>query len=403
MQSTAASTLPATPRVRSTVPAPHLRAAFAQVPDPRRRQGTRYPLAAILSLAVAALLANHRSLLAIAEWGTAQSDAIKRTLGFPTARTPHVATLQRLFRRLDPATVEAALTAYMDPHLPGEVRPRGDQGVAVDGKAQRGRLPHETTRAHPVHAVSALCHELGVVLAQIDVDHAAHEAELTVVPTLLEQIDWEGRVLTGDALYCQRTLCAQVVEAGGDYLVLVDGNQPTLQADIAQVFAPLPAPAPGHGPVLIEETQAQTVEKGHGRLEVRDIRVTAELEGYLDWPYAVQVFALTRTWTRKGVTKQEVKYGITSLPPTVAPASRVLALKRGHWGIENRLHYVKDVTLGEDQSTLHCGWGPQIMAALRNTAISLLRRAGHRTIAARLRHNSRCPADAVRLLGLSLA
>ncbi len=402
MQSTAAATLPATPRVRITVPAPDLHAAFAQVPDPRRQQGTRYPLAAVLSLAVAAILANHRSLLAIAEWGTAQSAAIKHALGFPKAHTPHVSTLQRLFRRLDPTAVEATLTAYFDPAVPGEVRDRGSQGVAVDGKAHRGRLPHEATRTHPIHAVSAMCHDVGVVLAQIGVDHALHQAELTVVPALLQQIDWEGRVLTGDALYCQRALCAQVVEAGGDYLVLVDGNQPTIKADIQQVFAPPPAPQPGHGLIQMEETRARRVSKGHGRLEVREIRVSSELADYLDWPYVAQVFELTRTWTRKGVTKQQVKYGITSLPEAMASAERVLALKREHWGIENRLNYVKDVTLGEDQSNLHCGAGPQIMAALRNTAISLMRRAGYQAIAARLRHYSQRPEDAVTLLGLSI-
>jgi predicted transposase YbfD/YdcC len=402
MQSTAASTHPATPRLRISVPAPDLRAAFALVPDPRRRQGTRYPLAAVLALAVAAILANHRSLLAIAEWGAAQSDAIKHLLGFPTSSIPHVSTLQRLFRRLEPAALESALMDYFDPRLPGEVRKRGSQGVAVDGKAQRGRLPHEVTRSHPIHAVSAMCHELGIVLAQIGVDHAQHQAELTVLPELLEQLDWEGRVLTGDALYCQRTLCAQVVEAGGDYLVLVDANQPTLQADIAQVFAPPPALAPGHGPITIAETQARTVEKGHGRLEIREVRVTSELAGYLTWPDAEQVFVVQRSWTSKGRTKQEVKYGVTSLPETVASAERILALKRGHWGIENRLHYVKDVVLGEDQSSLHSGAGPQVMAALRNAAVSLLRRAGFQQIAAQLRHNSRCPEDAIALLGLSL-
>ena len=114
------------------------------------------------------------------------------------------------------------------------------------------------------------------------------------------------------------------------------------------------------------------------------------------------MFELKRTWTRKGVTKKEVKYGVTSLPAEVASAERLLELKRGHWGIENRLHYVKDVVLGEDGSNLHSGAGPQVMAALRNTAISLLRRAGYHTIAARLRHNSRHPKDAVRLLGLSI-
>ncbi len=402
MQSIASPVRPATPPAAVTVPAPALLAAFATVPDPRRRQGTRYPLPALLALAVAAILANHTSLLAIAEWGAAQSDAIKRALGFPTTRTPHHSTLQRLFRRLDPDALEAALHAYFDPDLPGEIRARGSQGVAIDGNAQRGRLRFEAQRAQPVHTVSAFCHELGVVFAQLGVDHGQKEAELTVVPMLVEHLDWQGRVLTGDALYCQRQVCADVVEAGGDYLVLVDGNQPTLQADIAQLFAPPPPPHPGHGAWTIEETRARTVEKGHGRLEVREIRVSTEVADYVNWPYAQQVFELTRTWTRKGVTKQEVKRGITSLPADVASAERVLALKRGHWGIENRLHYVKDVTLGEDGSLLHCGHGPQVLAALRNTALSVLRRAGITTIAAQLRHHSRQPEAVLPLLGLAL-
>jgi hypothetical protein len=128
MQSTASCHFPATPRVHFTVPLPNIQAAFRRVPDPRRRQGTRYPLAAILTMAVAAILCNHRSLLAIAEWGTAQTEAIKRALGFPTTTTPHVTTLHRLFRRLDPAALAAALTDFFDPQVPGELRPRGSQG-----------------------------------------------------------------------------------------------------------------------------------------------------------------------------------------------------------------------------------------------------------------------------------
>ena len=402
MESTPAPTLPATPHVHFTVPVPQIHAAFARVPDPRRRQGTRFPLPAILTLAVAAILANHCSLLAIAEWGSAQTDAIKRALGFPKGRTPHASTLQRLFRRLDPEALALAVSEVFDPQTPGEVPARGSEGVAIDGKAQRGRLLHETTRSHPVHSVSAFSHTVGTVLAQVALDQQAHAGELTAATTLIEQLDWEGRVLTGDALYCQRRLCAQVVEAGGDYLFLVDANQPSLQADIEQLFAPPPPPAPGHAPITLEEQQARTVSKGHGRLEVREIRVSSELADYLDWPYVAQVFQVTRSWTHKGGTKQEVKLGITSLPQGVASAERLLTLKRGHWGIENRLHYVLDETLREDRSTLHGGHGPDIMAILRRTAVSALRRAGFAQIAARLRHNSRHPEDALRVLGLAI-
>jgi predicted transposase YbfD/YdcC len=248
--------------------------------------------------------------------------------------------------------------------------------------------------------VRALCHDVGVVLAQIAVQTPQQEAELTVAPALVQQLDGHGRVLTGAALSCQRTLGAQVVEAGGDDLVVVDDKQPTRPAAIHQLCAPALPPAPGHAAITIEEQRARTVEQGHGRLEIRAIRVSSELADYLDWPYAAHVFAVTRNWTRKRETKQEECYGITSLPQEVADAERVLALKRGPWGIENRLHDVKEVTLGEDQSTIQGEAGPHVMAILRNAVVSLLRRAGYHAIAARLRHNSRRPEDALALLGL---
>ena len=124
--------------------------------------------------------------------------------------------------------------------------------------------------------------------------------------------------------------------------------------------------------------------------------------GYSDWPGLEQVFEIRRCWQSKGVWKEAIRYGVTSLPATLARPPRVLALKRGHWGIENRLHYVKDVTMGEDQSTIHKDHGPKIMAALRNTAISLLRCAGFSTIAARLRYHSVHPEAALEVLSLAL-
>jgi predicted transposase YbfD/YdcC len=402
MQSTAAATHPATPQVQFTVPVADVRAAVAHVPDPRRRQGIRFPLPAILTLAVAAILANHTSLLAIAEWGAAQTDAIKRALGFPKACTPHDSTLQRLFRRLDPDALATALTTVVDPQLPGEVPARGSEGIAIEGKAQRGRLRHEHVRTHPVHSVSLFSQTVGAVLAQVALDQQAHDGEVTVAAEVIGQIDWTGRVLTGASLSCQRRLCAQVVEAGGDSLCLVDANQPTLQADIEHLFAPAPPPARGHAPIGIEEQRAETVDKGHGRCEVREIRVSSDLAEYLDWPYLAQVFEITRTWTCNGGRKQEVRLGITSLSQGVADAERLMALKRGHWGIENRLQYVLDVTLQEDRSTIQCGQCPNIMAMLRRTAVSALRRAGFNQIAARLRHNCRHPEDALKVLGLTM-
>ena len=181
------------------------------------------------------------------------------------------------------------------------------------------------------------------------------------------------------------------------------GNQPRLLEDLRLLFAPpTPAKRAGEGVLRLPEQHAQTTEKGHGRVDMRSIRVSSELKGYSDWPGLEQVFEIRRSFQSKGEWREAVRYGVTSLPSTLAIPERVLTLKRGHWVIENGLHYIKDVTMGEDKSTVHADNGPKIMAALRNTAVSLLRHAGFSTIAARMRYNSTHPEAALKVLSLSL-
>jgi predicted transposase YbfD/YdcC len=369
-----------------------LLAVFATIPDPRRRQGRRFRLAAVLALVVAAILSNHLSVLAIAEWGKSQSPDLLAQLGFPDGVTPHQSTLQRLLLRLDPYQLSRVLCQHLAPSVP---QGRASQAVAVDGKAQRGRLAFDGLGAC-VHALSAFCHEQGVVLAQVPIATTGDkaEAELSVAPSLLQDLDWSGRVLTGDALFCQRHLCRQVLEAGGDYLLLVKENQPTLLEDIRLLFDPPPGT-----PALSDQREGRSREHGHGRHnDVRHLVASTDLAGYSDWPGLAQVFRLERRWQDKEGVHQVVQYGITSLPPSLADASRLLALKRGHWGIENGLHFVKDVTLGEDKSLIHKGAGPAVMAILRNLCVSLLHQAGIRQIAQRLRYHSQHPHEAVHLI-----
>jgi len=200
-----------TPAGRAVFVSPtSLAAAFTQVPDPRRAASVVYPLSAILAMAVAAILANHLSVLAIAEWGARQESSLLTALGFPDGHTPCQSTVQRLLRHLDGDAVAAALTAYFRPPTAPASTTLGTHGVAVDGKAQRGRLRFAATSC-PVHALSAFCHDQGVVLAHepIAAEGDKAEAELTVAPALLARLDWSGRVLTGDALFCQRALCQQ--------------------------------------------------------------------------------------------------------------------------------------------------------------------------------------------------
>jgi predicted transposase YbfD/YdcC len=273
----------------------------------------------------------------------------------------------------------------------------GGGGVAIDGKAQRGRLPFQVGGC-PVHALTAFCHEQGLVLAHEPITQGAEksEAELTVAPALLARIIWPGRVLTGDALFCQRHLCQQVLAAGGDYLLLVKENQPTLYKDLALLFDP---PADGAPLPLLDRREVRTTDCGHGRREeVRHLVASTDLSAYLDWPGLAQVFRLERTWHERGTGKRVLHYGITSLSPQAGPPERLLALKRGHWRIEHTLHYVKDVVLGEDRSLIHCGQGPTVMALLREAALNLLQRAGIRQTSTRLRYHSQHPAAAVALL-----
>ncbi len=374
-----------------------LAAAFAHVPDPRREASVVYPLPALLALAVAALLANHRSVLAIAEWGARQDATMRAALGFPTARMPCQSTLQRLFRQLDGHALAATLTACFRPSVVPATTAPATQGIAVDGKAQRGRLRFATTGC-PVHALSAFCHEAGVVLAHEPIEAGLEkaEAELTVAPRLLARIAWPGRVLTGDALFCQRALCDQVRDAGGDYLLLVKANQETLSNDIGLLFDP---PAASAALPLIDRRVARTVECGHGRSrEIRELVASTDLREYLTWPGLQQVFRLERTWCAAGKAKRVLHYGITSLAPEDADPARLLALRRGHWSIENRLHRHKDVNFGEDASLIHVGQGPTVMALLRDAALSLLHGAGIRRVAARLRLHSQHPERAVALV-----
>jgi predicted transposase YbfD/YdcC len=415
---------PSSATAQITVYPSALLTAFGGVPDPRRCQGKRFALSAILALVAVGILSNHLSVLAIAEWGANQCHDVLKSLGFSGGVTPHQSTLQRLLRRLDPDAVSQALTSHfaLVSTAKTPTPPRASQAVAIDGKAQRGRLAFGSSGC-PVHALSAFLHEQGIILAQEPIDSRPQsqiteygptyvadandkpsadklatdkaEAELSVAPDLIKRIDWHGRVLTADALFCQRSICELVVGLGGDYLLIVKENQPRLYEDVRLLFDPPPRLALP----LEDRREAKSVDNGHGRHnDTRHLIASTDLIGYSDWPHLAQVFRHERSWQEKGQTKREVRYGITSLPPEIADADRLLTLKRGHWQIENSDHYVKDVTLGEDKSLVHLDNGPSILAILRDLALSLLHQAGFRAIASRLRYHSRHPDAAVALL-----
>ena len=365
---------------------------FAAIPDFRKTRGKRHPLASIFALACCALLCGYRSYSAMAEWGRKYGARLAQALGF-THDTPCAATLHTIFRYVNRAEFEAHLGAWADSvvgSLP-VVPETPEVAMALDGKTLRGS---NKQGAPGTHLLSALAHHVGVTLAQHAVDDKTNE--ITAVEPLLCELVLEGRIVTMDALLTQRHVAQTIVDKGGDYVMIVKDNQPQLRADIELVFA-LP-------PVGDQQETTRTVDIGHGRIEQRNLTTSKALVGYSDWPGLAQVFELGRHVITQKTTEErvEVVYGVTSLSPERGTPERLLALVRGHWQIENRSHWVRDVTFDEDRSQVRCGSLPQVMAALRNTTIGLLRWAGYSNIAAACRRFAAQPELALTLIGIKL-
>ena len=360
-----------------------LSAHLATLVDYRKKRGVRYPLVPLLLIVLLAKLAGYSHLVAIAEWAQLRAPDLTRLFGLSRPTMPHATTWSRLLAHaIDPVALTEHLrqffaTAYHTTFVPA----RGTLVVAVDGKTLRGTIPAGQTSG--VHLVAAYHPATGMVLAQVAVEQKANE--IVAMPTVVAHLDLHGVVVVGDALQAQRALSIQVVEGGGDYLWFVKENQPTLLADIEQLFRPL-AVLPGTSDAPTDFTTARTVNKGHGRLEERIITVSSMLEDYSDWPYLAQVFKLEQTVWRDGKETHDVRYGVTSLPTSVAAAKRLLAVARAEWGIENCLHYRRDVTLHEDASQFRRGRGPEVAAVLNNAVIGLAQQQHATNLASLQRH-----------------
>jgi predicted transposase YbfD/YdcC len=229
-------------------------------------------------------------------------------------------------------------------------------------------LAPDQTRA--IHLLAAYLPSEGIVLMQLEV--GSHTNEIPTAPNVLKVLDLQGKIVTADALLTQRALSKLIVEAGGDYVWTVKDNQPQLRRDIEQLFAPEDC-LPGTSPVITDHVSVQTVEKNRGRIETRCLTTCSLLTESSDWPYLQQVFKLERRRVLGGTgeIQTEIVYGVTSLTAQAASPQRLLELNRGHWGIENGLHYRRDVTLREDAGRTKFKRFGQAMASLNNLVIGL--------------------------------
>ncbi len=286
---------------------------------------------------------------------------------------PHPATLSRVLGdKVECRELEQIISDYFKRQLsgPGQLAARGTITMSIDGKTLRGTIPAGATQG--VHLMAAYLPGQGIVVAQVEV--GAKTNEITAAPRLLKMVDLRGVVVTGDAMQAQKALSVQVVADGGDYLWLVKANQQDLLGEIQQLFEPLEWGAGFSSPPLQIESHVE-YSYDHGRGEKRSIEVSSELAGYSYWPHLAQVFKLEREWWAGGSDeiKREVRYGITSLQREVAGPKRLLQIAREEWGIENSLHWVRDVTFGEDHCQVKRGGAPQVLAIMNNIVISTLR------------------------------
>jgi predicted transposase YbfD/YdcC len=361
------SSLPITDAYAQPERASHLLELLATLPDPRDPRGVRYPLAGLLAVAVTAVLAGARSFAAIGEWATDLPGAYRARIGLSMA--PEESTLRKLFARLDADRLDRLLGAWLWTRT-GVVD--GRRVIAVDGKSVRGAKRSDGSL---LHLVAAFDHDAGTVLGQLAV--TAKSNEIPCVRDLLACFDLTGAVVSVDAMHTQTDTAAAITNAGGDYVFTIKANQPTLHR---QVKALPWKDVPAHS----------ATDTGRGRRATRTIKV-ATAPDWIGFPGAAQVAQVRRTVTKAGKKSVEVVYLVTSAS---APPATLAAWVQGHWGIENRLHWVRDLTFDEDRSQVRTGQAPRVMATLRNTAISLLRLAGWTNIAKALRHHGRDPERA---------
>ena len=339
---------------------------FAGLADPRSTQGRRHVLTDLIALTVMAVVSGCDSFTEVEDFGKAKLSWLKTFLHLPHGIPSHD-TLGRVFAALDPHALECCLMEWSA----SLARTSKGRLIAIDGKTLRRSFDRAGRKA-AIHLVNAWCNANRLVLGQLATD--AKSNEITAIPRLLELLDLKQAVVTIDAIGCQKHIAAKIIEGGGDYLLQVKANQPTLLDEIKLLFDEADAAGFEH----MRHARHETIEKDHGRIETRRLDSTWDI----DWFADRQAWAGLRSFVRVRATRDvqgdsrkasvEDRYYVSSLDGR--DAKGLLAAARGHWSVENQLHWSLDVTFREDDCRVRHGNAAENLGRMRRQALVLLKR-----------------------------
>lgn len=332
------------------------RAAFEGVDDPRRGNRLEHDLLEVLFISLCASLCGAESCVDMADFAEAKEDVLREALDLSGGPPSHD-TFSRIFRLLDPEQFHAAFQRFMADFAGSRA-----EVVALDGKSLR-RSFDRAAGASPLHLISAWACEERLVLGQMKV--AGDGNEITALPALLRLLSLEGTTVTVDAMHCQRATAEAIVAEGGAYVMALKTNQPALHDDVKLLMDDPGAPA---------DDVAETVDADHGRIETRRAEVLHDVDWLAEshrWPGLAAAGKVTATREIDGRAATTTRYYIASRPISAAELNR---LARGHWGIENRLHWVLDVVMNEDQARARKDSAPENLALLRRLALNIIKR-----------------------------
>lgn len=334
---------------------------FADLEDPRIDRTKKHLLLDIIALAICAVIGGAEGWEEIEDFGKDKHEWLKKFLRLPNGIPSHD-TISRVFRRIKPEAFQECFLSWVQT-LYQEL---GLKHVAIDGKVVRRSFDRATAK-NALHLVSAWSVENHLTLGQQAVDGKSNE--ITAIPELLRLLELEGAIVTIDAMGCQKSIAQDIVDGGGDYVLAVKGNQPTLHTALQEYFLKL------HETDFADADVRRWVtrEKKHGREVERHYYVTPvpeSLSGQSEWANLRSVGQVITFTEENGKSSDDVRYYINSIPPRV---KLFASATRGHWGIENSLHWVLDVTFDEDRSRIRKDHGAENFSLLRRIALSLIK------------------------------